>query len=98
VGTDVHARGKPVEQGRQAVFELAGQGGQPPGRHRWLTVIEFGGIIVVAFTLAVGVQADRLVNEMSEADGEHARTAAGIQQPAGPVQTRLLGQDRFEPG
>jgi hypothetical protein len=35
---------------------------------------------------------------MSEADGKHARTAAGIQEPAGPVQTRLLRQDGFEPG
>jgi ABC-2 type transport system permease protein len=25
---------------------------QPPGNHIWLTLTEFGGIIVVAFTLA----------------------------------------------
>jgi hypothetical protein len=35
---------------------------------------------------------------MSETDGKHARTAAGIQQPAGPVETCLLGQDGFEAG
>src|SRR5215207_65618 len=35
---------------------------------------------------------------MSEADGKHAGTAAGIQQLAGPVETRLLRQDGFELG
>jgi hypothetical protein len=35
---------------------------------------------------------------MSETGGKHARTAAGIQKPAGPAQTRLLRQDGFELG
>jgi hypothetical protein len=35
---------------------------------------------------------------MGETDGKHARTAAGIQKPAGPVETRLLRQDGFELG
>jgi hypothetical protein len=33
---------------------------------------------------------------MSETDGEHARAAAGIQKPAGPIQTRLVRQDGLE--
>jgi hypothetical protein len=41
----------------------------------------------------VRVQADRLPKQMSEADGEHARAAAGIQKPTVPIQTRLLRQD-----
>jgi hypothetical protein len=30
---------------------------------------------------------------MSETDGKHARAAANIQKPAGPIQARLLRQD-----
>jgi hypothetical protein len=33
---------------------------------------------------------------MSEADGEHARAAAGIQQPTVPVKARRPRQDGFE--
>jgi hypothetical protein len=44
----------------------------------------------------VRVQADRLLEQMSEADGQHARAAAGIQKPAVPIQARLLGQDNLE--
>jgi hypothetical protein len=33
---------------------------------------------------------------MSQADGKHARAAAGIQKPAVPIQTRLLRQDGLE--
>jgi hypothetical protein len=48
--------------------------------------------------VGVGVQADRPLKQMSEAGGKHARTAASIQQPAGPVETQLLRQDGFELG
>jgi hypothetical protein len=47
-------------------------------------------------TWSVGVQADRLRKERGETDGQHARTAAGVEQPAGPVQARLARQDSFE--
>jgi hypothetical protein len=33
---------------------------------------------------------------MRQADGQHARAAAGIQKPAVPIQARLLGQDGLE--
>jgi hypothetical protein len=33
---------------------------------------------------------------MSEADGKHARTAAGIQKLAVPIETRLMRQDGLE--
>jgi hypothetical protein len=35
---------------------------------------------------------------MGQADGKHARTAAGIQKPAGPVETRFVRQGGFELG
>jgi hypothetical protein len=44
----------------------------------------------------VRVQTDRLREQMSEADGQHARAAAGIQKPAVPIETRLPRQDGLE--
>jgi hypothetical protein len=44
----------------------------------------------------VRVQTHRLRDRMSEADGKHPRTAADIQKPAGPIQTRLPRQDGLE--
>ena len=46
--------------------------------------------------VGIRVQADRLREQMSEADSKHAGAAAGIQKPAVPVQARLLGQDGLE--
>src|SRR5262249_7788157 len=42
------------------------------------------------------IQTDRLLEQMSQADGKHAGAAADIQEPAVPIQTRLLRQDGFE--
>jgi len=44
----------------------------------------------------VRVQTHRPREQMSEADGKHARAAADIQKPPVPVQTRLLRQDGLE--
>ena len=44
----------------------------------------------------VRVQTDRLPEQMSEADGKHARAAADIQKSAVPIETRLLRQDGLE--
>ena len=44
----------------------------------------------------VRVQTDRLREQMSEADGKHARAAADIQKPAVPFETRRLRQDGIE--
>jgi hypothetical protein len=44
----------------------------------------------------VRIQTDRLPEQMSQADGQHARAAAGIQKPAVPIQARLLRQDSLE--
>jgi hypothetical protein len=42
------------------------------------------------------VHADRLLEQMSETDGKHARAAAYVQKPAVPIQTRLPRQDGLE--
>ena len=44
----------------------------------------------------VRVQADHRPEQVSQADGEHARAAAGVQQAAAPIQTQLPGQDGFQ--
>ena len=44
----------------------------------------------------VRVQTHRLREQMSEADGKHARAAADIQKPALPVESRLVRQEGLE--
>ena len=44
----------------------------------------------------VRAQTDRLHEQMSQADGEHARAASDIQKPAIPTQTRLLRQEHLQ--
>jgi hypothetical protein len=44
----------------------------------------------------VRVQTHRLLEQMGETYGKHARAAAGIQKPTVPIETRLLRQDSFE--
>ncbi len=41
-------------------------------------------------------QPARVRESVSQADGQHARAAAGIQKPAVPIQARLLRQDGLE--
>ena len=41
----------------------------------------------------IWVQTGRLLEQVSKADSEHAWAAADVQEPAAPVQTRLLRQD-----
>jgi hypothetical protein len=40
--------------------------------------------------------ADRLLEQMSQTNGQHARATADIQKPALPIQTSLLRQDGLE--
>ena len=46
----------------------------------------------------VGVEADRLLEQVGEADGEDARPAAAVEQPSAPVQLELLGKNSLELG
>ena len=55
-----------------------------------------GGPAALRKHVGVRVQTDRLLEQMSKADGKNARAAAGIQKPAVPIETRLLRQDGFE--
>ena len=75
--------------------QVLGQALDPPDAHDSLFP---GGTAALRKHAGVRVQADRLLKEMGETDGKHARTAAGVQQPAGPVETRLVRQDGFELG
>jgi len=52
-----------------------------------------GGATALRKHAGVRVQAHRLREQVSEADGKHARAAAGVQKPAVPVQTHLLRQE-----
>ena len=44
----------------------------------------------------VGVEPDRLLEQIREPDGEIARPAAAVEQPPAPVQPQLLREHRFE--
>jgi hypothetical protein len=44
----------------------------------------------------VGVEADRLLEEMREPDGEDAGTAAAVEEPAASVEPQLLGENGLE--
>jgi hypothetical protein len=44
----------------------------------------------------VRAQTNRLPEQISKADGKHAKAAVGIRKPAVPIQTRLLRQDGLE--
>ena len=73
--------------------QVLGQALDPPDVHDSLFL---GCAATLRKHASVRVQADRLIEQMSEADGKHARTAAGIQKPAVPIQTRLVRQDGLE--
>lgn len=44
----------------------------------------------------VRVEADRLLEQVGEADGEDAGAAAGVEEPAAPVQIQFLGENSLE--
>jgi hypothetical protein len=44
----------------------------------------------------VGVETDRLLEQVGESDGEDARSAASIEEPAGPVQIQFLAEHSLE--
>jgi hypothetical protein len=73
--------------------QVLGQTLHPPDVHYFL----FPGCATALRKHAgVRVQADRAGEQMSEADGKHARAAAGIQKLAVPIETRLLRQHGLE--
>jgi hypothetical protein len=67
-----------------------------PWTHRMFMMLFLGCATAFGKHAGVRVQTDRPREQMSEADGKHARAAAGIQKPAVPIQTRLLRQDGLE--
>jgi hypothetical protein len=44
----------------------------------------------------VGVEADRLLEQMGEPDGEDAWPATSIEEPAGPIQIQFLAENSLE--
>jgi hypothetical protein len=44
----------------------------------------------------VGIEADRLLEQMGEPDREDARPAAAVEQPPAPVEPQLLGENGLE--
>ena len=46
----------------------------------------------------IGVQADRLFEQVGEADREDAGTAANVEEPSGPIQVELRGENSLELG
>lgn len=44
----------------------------------------------------VGVEADRLLEQVGESDGEDAGAAAAVEEPPAPVQTQFLGENGLE--
>jgi len=73
--------------------QLLGQALDPPDLHDSLFL---GCPAALRKHAGVRVQTHRLREQMSEADGKHARAAADIQQPAVPIQTHLLRQYGLE--
>jgi hypothetical protein len=73
--------------------EVLGQALDPPDVHDSFFL---GCATALRKHAGVRVQTGRLREQMSEADGKHARAAAGIQKPAVPIETRLLRQDGLE--
>ena len=62
-------------------------------------VAEGGGVSGPASLLEhvwVGVQADYLLEQVCEAEGQDARSTTRVEQPSGPVEAELTGEDGLE--
>jgi hypothetical protein len=94
----------PVEglaEGHQPVWswrgrrQVLGQALNPPDVHDSFFL---GCATALRKHAGVRVQTHRLREQVSEADSQHARAASDIQEPAVPVETRLMHQDGLEFG
>ncbi len=73
--------------------QVLGQTLDPPDVHDCLFL---GRAAALRKHAGIRVQTDRLLEQVSKADGERAWAAADIQEPAVSVQTCLLRQDGLE--
>jgi hypothetical protein len=46
----------------------------------------------------IGVEANRVLEQVSESDGQDAGTAATVEEPSGPIQTEFRGENSLELG
>jgi hypothetical protein len=44
----------------------------------------------------VGVEADRLLEQVGDSDGEDAGAATSVEEPAAPIQIQLLAENSLE--
>ena len=44
----------------------------------------------------IGIETDRLLEQVSKADGENPRAGAGIEESPAPVQIKFLGENGLE--